>query len=238
MGEDLGGVSRKIVKALEEIGAPPPRVSVEVRGQIKPMNQMMSGLSSGFLVAILVIFLLLWAYFQSLKLSSVIVSSAPAVAAGVVLALWLSNTTLNIQSFMGAIMSIGVAVANAILLITFAERARLHGKSAIDAALEGASTRLRPILMTSIAMIAGMIPMALGLGESGEQSAPLGRAVIGGLTCATIATLFILPGVYAIIMGKSDRKSVSLNPHDIDSPRFIRHEPSSLPHPEGPRHTY
>ncbi len=228
MGEDLGGVSRKIQKALDELGAPPPKVSVEVRGQIKPMIQMMSGLSSGFLVAILVIFLLLWAYFQSVKLSTVIVSSAPAVAAGVVLALWMSNTTLNIQSFMGAIMSIGVAVANAILLVIFAERARIKGASAIDAALEGASTRLRPILMTSFAMIAGMVPMALGLGESGEQSAPLGRAVIGGLAFATIATLFILPGAFAIIMGKTDRKSVSLNPHDILSPRFVRHETAHI----------
>ena len=223
-GEDLGTVSRKVAKAIEELGPPPKRVSLEIRGQIKPMNQMMSGLQNGFLIAILIIFLLLWSYFQSIKLSSVIVSSTPAVASGVVIALWISNTSLNIQSFMGAIMSIGVAVANAILLITFAERARIKGASAIDAALEGASTRLRPILMTSFAMVAGMVPMALGLGESGEQSAPLGRAVIGGLTFATLATLFILPGAFAIIMGRTDRKSVSLNPHDILSPRFVRHE--------------
>ena len=227
-GEDLGTVSRKVLKAISELEKPPAKVSVEVRGQIKPMNQMMAGLASGFVIAILVIFLLLWAYFQSLKLSVVIVSSAPAVAAGVVISLWLTNTSLNIQSFMGAIMSIGVAVANAILLVTFAERARLKGASAIEAAIEGAATRLRPILMTSFAMVAGMIPMALGLGESGEQSAPLGRAVIGGLAFATLATLFILPGAFAIVMGRTDRRSVSLNPHDILSPKFVRHETTVL----------
>ena len=136
--------------------------------------------------------------------------------------LWLTGTPLNIQSFMGAIMAIGVAVANAILLVTFAERARagqgtagsLSLLSAADAAVEGSRSRLRPILMTSLAMIAGMAPMALGLGEGGEQTAPLGRAVIGGLALATVATLLVLPAVFALIQARAHRRSASLHPDD------------------------
>src|SRR5215510_972700 len=128
-----------------------------------------------------------------MKLSFIVLSTVPAVIAGVAIALWLTQTTLNIQSFMGAIMAVGVAVANAILLVTFAERSRSSGATAAAAAVEGARTRLRPILMTSLAMIAGMMPIALGLGEGGEQTAPLGRAVIGGLSASTLAVLFTLP---------------------------------------------
>jgi multidrug efflux pump subunit AcrB len=164
-----------------------------------------------------VIFLLLAANFQSLKLSLLVVSTTPAVIAGVVLMLWLTGTTLNIQSFMGAVMDVGVAVANAILLITFAERSRLGGASAAAAAVEGASGRLRPILMTSLAMIAGMMPMALGLGEGGQQTAPLGRAVIGGLALATFATLLVLPGIFAIVQSRAHRRSASLDPTDPQS---------------------
>src|SRR5205085_3822675 len=120
-------------------------------------------------------------------------------------------------SFMGAIMAIGVAVANAILLVTFAERSRLGGAASVDAAVEGAETRLRPILMTACAMIAGMVPMALGVGEGGEQTAPLARAVIGGLLIATFATLFVLPSVFCIIQGRSSTQSPSLDPDDPDS---------------------
>src|SRR5213078_2684113 len=163
------------------------------------------------------ILLLLTAYFQSFRLAVVVVSTTPAVIAGVVLALLATRTTLNIQSFMGAIMAIGVAVANAILLATFAEQGRREGKSAVDAAVDAAKHRLRPILMTSCAMIAGMVPMALGLGEGGEQTAPLARAVIGGLAVATFGTLFILPSVFAIVLGRSSTKSVSLDPDDPDS---------------------
>ena len=147
--------------------------------------------------------------------------------------LWLTGTTLNIQSFMGAIMAIGVAVANAILLVTFAEQARVGQASAClpsslgntggtpaplsaaEAAVEGARSRLRPILMTSLAMIAGMVPMALGLGEGGEQTAPLGRAVIGGLALATVATLLVLPAAFALIQGPAHRRSASLHPDDV-----------------------
>src|SRR5207248_7870364 len=150
-------------------------VNVAVRGQVVPLQQMLDGLRTGLLVAILVIFLLLAANFQSLKLSFIVVSTVPAVIAGVVLILWLTGTTLNIQSFMGAIMAVGVAVANAILLVTFAERSRMGGAASDAAAVEGAQSRLRPILMTSLAMMAGMLPMALGLGQGGQQAAPLGR---------------------------------------------------------------
>src|SRR5437899_10212710 len=125
-----------------------------------------------------------------------VVSAVPAVIAGVAVALWAPGTTLNIQSFMGAIMAIGVAVANAILLVTFAERSRHSGVASAAAAIEGAQSRIRPILMTSCAMLAGMLPLALALGEGGEQTAPLGRAVVGGLLAATLATLIVLPSVF------------------------------------------
>jgi multidrug efflux pump subunit AcrB len=138
--------------------------------------------------------------------------------------LWLTRTTLNIQSFMGAIMAIGVAVANAILLVTFAERSRVEGREPWEAALEGARSRLRPILMTSFAMLAGMVPMALGLGEGGEQSAPLGRAVIGGLLGATCATLIILPAILAMLQSRRARTSASLDPDDPHS-RYFESEP-------------
>jgi multidrug efflux pump subunit AcrB len=142
------------------------------------------------------------------------------VVTGVVIALWLTRTTINIQSLMGAIMAIGVAVANAILLVTFAERNRLEGSEAADAAIQGATSRLRPILMTSLAMIAGMIPMSLGLGGGGEQTAPLGRAVIGGLIGSTMATLLVLPSIFAVVQRARSRQSASLDPDDPDSPLF------------------
>jgi multidrug efflux pump subunit AcrB len=171
-------------------------------------------------MAVVVIFLLLAGYFQSVRLAIAVTSTAPAVIAGVALALIVTRTTLNIQSFMGAVMAIGVAVANAILLVTFAERARREGANALAAAVDGAKHRLRPILMTSCAMIAGMLPMALGLGEGGEQTAPLGRAVIGGLVVATLGTLLILPSVFAVLQGRSSTRSASLDPDDPVSPHY------------------
>ncbi len=164
-GEDLGRVAARIDAAIKDAGAPPRGVSVDVRGQIAPMRQTFSNLTLGMALAIVAIFLLLAANFQSLRLAFVVISTTPAVIAGSALALLLTGTTLNLQSFMGAIMAIGVAVANAILLVTFAEDRRLRGASSDDAAVEGAKARLRPILMTATAMIAGMIPMALALGE-------------------------------------------------------------------------
>ena len=155
-------------------------MKVAVRGQIEPMKQTLTNLGIGLLVAVLVIYLLLAANFQSLRLAFVVLSTVPAVICGVLFLLFVTRTSLNIQSFMGAIMAIGVAVANAILLVTFAEEYRRTGNSAIAAAIHGAKSRMRPILMTSLAMIAGMVPMALGLGEGSQQTAPLARAVIGG----------------------------------------------------------
>ena len=186
VGEDLGRVAGRIAKAIDQAGEPPRGVTVAVRGQVAPMEQMFQGLAGGMVLAVVVIMLLLTAYFQSWRLALIAVATVPAVLVGVVLALFVTGTTINIQSFMGAIMAIGVAVANAILLVTFAERTRLAGHEASKAALEGAQSRLRPILMTSLSMLAGMVPMAFALGEGGEQTAPLGRAVIGGLMAATV----------------------------------------------------
>jgi multidrug efflux pump subunit AcrB len=216
-GEDLGRVANRIDKALKAAGEPPRGVTVDVRGQIVPMRQMFNGLGAGLVLAVVVIFLLLMAYFQSARLALIAVTTVPAVLVGVILALAVTGTTVNIQSFMGAIMAVGVAVANAILLVTFAERARVEGADSNSAAAVGASSRLRPILMTSLAMIAGMSPMALGLGEGGEQTAPLGRAVVGGLIAATLATLFVLPAVFGIVQRRASRQSPSVFPMDPES---------------------
>ncbi|MGD9723612.1 MAG: efflux RND transporter permease subunit [Pirellulales bacterium] len=218
--EDLGGIASQIQTAIKQAGEPPAGVKTEIRGQIVPMNEMMSGLSIGFAVAILVVFLVLTANFQSIRLALATVSTVPAVIAGVLLMLSVTGTTLNIQSFVGSIMAIGVAMANAILLVTFAESTRREGRAASEAAIFGAGSRLRAVLMTSTAMIAGMLPMALGLGEGGQQNAPLGRAVIGGLLAATVATLFILPGIFAIIQGRARSTSASLDATDPHSAYF------------------
>ncbi len=216
-GITLGQAAPLLKDAVARAGAPPRGVSVVYRGQLPALEQTVSGLRNGLLLAILVIFLLLAANFQSLRLSLAIVLTIPATLCGVLLALHLTSTTLNLQSFMGAIMAIGIAVANSILLVTFAERYRLDGQSAPDAARAGASSRLRAILMTAAAMIAGMIPMALGASEAGAQSAPLGRAVIGGLVLSTFTTLTILPSLYAILQARVSRTSASLNPTDPTS---------------------
>ncbi|HEY2170884.1 MAG TPA: efflux RND transporter permease subunit [Candidatus Angelobacter sp.] len=217
VNEDLGRAARRVAKAIAELGAPPSRVSVTMRGQVAPMAEMLDGFQQGLMIAIGAIFLLLAANFQSLKLSIIVMSTAPAALAGVALVLWLTHTTINLESFMGAIMALGVAVANAILLVTFAERARICGATAAEAAEEGARSRLRPILMTSLAMIAGMTPVAIGLGDANTQMAPLGRAVVGGLGAATIATLFVLPAIFARVQKNSHRRSVSLEPMNIQS---------------------
>ncbi|MBX6312539.1 MAG: efflux RND transporter permease subunit [Isosphaeraceae bacterium] len=221
-GEDLGRVARHVDRVLEQVGAPPKGVTVDVRGQIAPLNEMLQGLSIGLIMSVVVILLVLTANFQSVRLALVVVSTAPAVLAGVVVALWISGTTINIESFMGAIMAVGVAVANAILLVTAAERHRRETEAtAAEAAVVGASSRLRPILMTSCAMIAGMVPMAFGWGEGGEQTAPLGRAVIGGLAAATLATLLVLPTIFAAVQARTSRTSASLDPDDPDSPLYF-----------------
>jgi multidrug efflux pump subunit AcrB len=224
-GEDLGRVAGHVRRALQRVGAPPQGAIVEIRGQIRPMDEILQGLAIGLGMSIVVILLLLTANFQSVKLALVVVSTTPAVVAGVVVMLWLTRTTVNLQSFMGAIMAIGVAVANAILLVTFAEQHRREEAVEADkAAIEGARGRLRPILMTSCAMIAGMVPMAVGWSEGGEQTAPLGRAVIGGLAAATLATLIVLPTVFALVQGWAGRASASLDPDDPASPHYHEEE--------------
>ncbi len=232
-GEDLGRVIGRLHHALEAAGTPPRGAMVDVRGQVVPMEEMfgalgggrlLDGLTLGLLLSIVVVFLLLTAYFQSIRLALASLSTVPAVIAGAAILLLATGTTLNIQSFVGLIMAIGVATANAILLTNFAERFRREGHAATDAAVEAARRRLRPLLMTSFAMIAGMIPLALGLGEGGEQTAPLGRAVVGGLMASMTAKLLVLPSVFAAFMGGSSRQSASLDPDDPDSPHYAPEE--------------
>ncbi|MGP0069360.1 MAG: efflux RND transporter permease subunit [Isosphaeraceae bacterium] len=231
-GEDLGRVAGHLDRAIARAGEPPKGSTVEVRGQVAPMRQILGGLGVGLGMAVIVIVLLLTANFQSVQLALVVISTAPAVVAGVVIALWLTGTTINLQSFMGSIMAIGVAVANAILLVTFAERHRREaGAEAASAAVSGARGRLRPILMTSCAMTAGMVPMALGWGEGGEQTAPLGRAVIGGLAAATLATLVVLPSVFAIVQAGAGRRSASIDPSDPESPYYEPQHDATIPVP-------
>jgi multidrug efflux pump subunit AcrB len=178
------------------------------------MDTTLAGLRSGLVVAIVAIFMLLVANFQSVRMAVAVSSVLPAVLAGVAVMLWITGATLNVQSFMGAIMALGVAVANAILVVSFAERGRVAGNERTAAALNAGRSRLRPVLMTSLAMIAGMLPMALGLGEGGAQTAPLGRAVVGGMLFATLATLLVVPSVYAAVAHRMPRV-ISLDPDQV-----------------------
>ena len=213
-GQDLGTASHNIDAAIHRLGAPPAGAKVEVRGQIAPMHETIANLTAGLLLAGLVIFLLLAANFQSLRLALVVLTTAPATVCGVILILWLTRTTLNIESYMGAIMAIGVGTANAILLVTFAEQYRRRtGASSVEAGIEGVRQRMRPIIMTSSAMIAGMIPMAL----AAEITAPLGRAVIGGLLAATLVNLTVLPFLFSIVQQGARTGSPSLDPDDPES---------------------
>lgn len=214
----LGEAIAPIQQALQRAGPPPRGVSVQMRGEAPGLEQTLRGLRIGLLLAVVVIFLLLAANFQSFRLSLAVILTTPAVLCGVLIMLWATGTTLNVQSFIGAIMAIGIAVANSILLLSFAERSRLEQhRSSLEAAEEGAGSRLRAILMTASAMIFGMLPMALGLSEGGNQTAPLGRAVIGGLLFSTFATLTFLPAIYSILQQKASTHSPSLNPDDPSS---------------------
>jgi multidrug efflux pump subunit AcrB len=223
-GITLGDTQQKLNQAIVAAGAPPKGVKVFMKGELPPLEQTISGLQIGLLLAVVTVFLLLAANFQSLRLALAVILTVPAVLCGVLLMLRVTGTTLNIQSFMGAIMSIGIAVANSILLITFAERFRHEeSRSVMDAAREGGASRLRAVLMTAAAMICGMIPIAIGFGEGGSQSAPLGRAVIGGLLVSTFATLTILPSIYVILQGRASLTSPSLNPNDPSSRYYDAH---------------
>ena len=216
-GKPLGDAAPEIRQAIQRAGSPPRGVTVDLRGQVPPLEQTFSGLRIGLLLSIAIIFLLLAANFQSFRLAVAVISTVPAVLLGVMLMLLATGTTLNVQSFMGAIMSIGIAIANAILLVTFAEMNRREGAPVLQAALQGATGRLRAIIMTASAMIAGMVPIALAAGTASEQTAPLGKAVIGGLALATLATLTILPSVYAVLQARASTSSASLYPKDPSS---------------------
>jgi multidrug efflux pump subunit AcrB len=212
--DDLGGAADDVQKIIKKLGAPPRGIKVSIRGQVPTMNETFLALGLGVVAAIVAIFLLLVAFFQSVRLALIIISVVPAIVFGALLALFVTHTTLDIQSFMGTIMATGIGVANSILVVVFAEERRALGISARSAAITGATARLRPVLMTSIAMIAGMVPMALGMSEGGDRTAPLGRAVIGGLLVSTNAVLLVLPLIYMIVQKRASRKGVSLLPED------------------------
>lgn len=215
---DFARAAKEIDRAIARVGQAPRGVTTQVRGQVSALKQIFTELAIGLALAVVVVLLLLTATFQSFRLALVVISTAPAVLVGAILMLLLTGTTLNLESFMGTIMAIGVAVANAILLVTFAEQNRRNGADPVSAARAAAAERLRPVLMTSLAMIAGMVPMALAIGQGSEETAPLGRAVIGGLFAATLATLFLLPTVFGIVQKRASFTSPSLDPEDPDSP--------------------
>ncbi|WP_118975296.1 efflux RND transporter permease subunit [Taibaiella koreensis] len=212
--KDLGAATEAVQKAIDKMGAPSKGLVTEIKGMSSLLNETLEALQKGLLVAIVVILLLLAANYQSFAVAFSVLATVPAVLAGAMLLLLLTGATLNLQSYMGIIMAVGVSVANAILIVTNAESLRLEYKDPFKAAAVAAGIRLRPILMTSLAMTAGMIPMASGMGESGDQSAPLGRAVIGGLVASTFAALLIVPLVYGWVRQKASFQPVSLLPEN------------------------
>ncbi len=217
-GLDLGHASEKVQKILEPILKNLPKgVKVRIRGQSATLSQMTDGLVSGLVISVVVILLLLAGSFESFPIALIVISNVPAVLSGALILLFFTGSTLNIESFMGIIMSVGVSVANSILLVTFADLTRRAGKHSWESAVYGAQSRLRPVLMTAIAMIVGMIPMALGLSDSGQQTAPLARAVIGGLMGSTCTTLLIMPVIYAIVHRDKPTYTASLDPLDPHS---------------------
>jgi multidrug efflux pump subunit AcrB len=218
---DLGAATKDVNKAIKDVGELPRGLIITPIGLSKVLTETLDSLQSGLLVAIVVIFLMLSANFQSFKVPLVILATVPAVVLGSLLLLTLTGSTLNLQSYMGIIMSVGVSIANAVLLITNAEQLRKHNGNALASAREAAALRLRPIIMTSVAMVMGMLPMAIGHGEGGDQVSPLGRAVIGGLIASTFAVLIILPLVFAWVQGKVSTDSISLDPEDEESTHFI-----------------
>jgi multidrug efflux pump subunit AcrB len=235
--KDLGAATTDVKKAIKSMGELPRGVSVETKGLSDVLVDTLDSLQSGLLVAVIVIFLMLAANFQSFKVSLVVLCTVPAVLCGSLGLLLLTGSTLNLQSYMGMIMSVGVSISNSVLLVTNAEELRMKNGNALLSARQSASIRLRPIIMTSVAMVVGMIPMASGLGEAGDQSAPLGRAVIGGLIASTFAALLILPMVFAWVQGKTTTQSVSLDPEDKESIHYVaslyENEDAQNEHPAG-----
>ncbi|NBY00771.1 MAG: efflux RND transporter permease subunit [Planctomycetes bacterium] len=224
VGTDLGNASKLLDAALAEAGTPPTGVQVDVRGQISILKELFAGLSLGLILSMVAIFLILLAYFQSIRLALIPMLAFPFVLAGIAITLKLTNTTLNLQSFMGSIMAIGVATANAILLVSFAQKAMIEGAhSGYDAATLAATQRFRAILMTGLAMIAGMIPMALGNTSGGEQSAALARAVLGGIAGGLFASLLMLAPAFAILFPNPCSFKVSLAPENKNLNKETNH---------------
>jgi multidrug efflux pump subunit AcrB len=210
---DLGAISQEVNKIVANAQAEAPKATdLVVRGQVQTMNDSFTGLGQGLIGAIVLVYLLMVVNFQSWTEPFIIITALPGALAGIVWMLFLTGTTLSVPALMGAIMCIGVATANSILVISFAKERMAELKNARQSVLEAGTTRLRPVIMTALAMIIGMVPMSLGLGEGGEQNAPLGRAVIGGLIVATVATLFFVPVVYSLIRGRSDQKQPESQP--------------------------
>lgn len=217
---DLGRAQKDVQAAIDSLGELPKGVTVQVAGMAPVLDNTMKSLSGGLLIAIVVIFLMLTANFQSFKVSLTILTTVPFVIFGSLLLLKLTGSTINMQSYMGIIMAIGVSISNAVLLISNAETLRLENKNAFQSAITATGLRIRPIIMTTLAMTAGMLPMAIGFGEGGDQVSPLGRAIIGGLVASTFSVLIILPLVFAWVMGKSKIQSPSLDPEDENSIHF------------------
>ncbi|UXD71180.1 efflux RND transporter permease subunit [Sphingobacterium faecium] len=217
---DLGRAQKDVQAAIDSLGELPKGVTVQVAGRAPVLDNTMKSLSGGLLIAIVVIFLVLTANFQSFKVSLTILTTVPFVIFGSLLLLKLTGSTINMQSYMGIIMAIGVSISNAVLLISNAETLRLENKNAFQSAITATGLRIRPIIMTTLAMTAGMLPMAIGFGEGGDQVSPLGRAIIGGLVASTFSVLIILPLVFAWVMGKSKIQSPSLDPEDENSIHF------------------
>jgi multidrug efflux pump subunit AcrB len=209
-GRDLGSVATDIQRKIDALGKLPPGMKVTLRGQNQVMQHSFRSLGLGLILAALLVYCLMVILFQSWLDPFIIMVAVPGALVGILWMLAFTHTTINVESLMGSIMAVGIAVSNSILLVSFANDLRVEkeGISPLDAALEAGRTRLRPVIMTALAMIIGMIPMALGLGEAGEQNAPLGRAVIGGLALATVATLFVVPVVYASLRVKLPNKHV------------------------------
>jgi multidrug efflux pump subunit AcrB len=213
---DLGSAGSDINRIVDADRKSLPRGSfVTIRGQIQTMRSAYIDLLGGLVFSVVLVYLLIVVNFQSWLDPFIIITALPAALAGIVLFLFVTHTTLSVPALMGAIMCMGVATSNSILVITFAGERLLHHGDPIQAAIEAGFTRFRPVLMTALAMIIGMIPMALGLGDGGEQNAPLGRAVIGGLLCATVATLVFVPSVFSLLHKKRSEAEPTV-PTDVE----------------------
>jgi multidrug efflux pump subunit AcrB len=221
-GRDLGGVMRDLEPLIKQAEKELPRGSfISIRGQVQTMRTSFNGLLFGLIGAIVLIYLLLVVNFQSWLDPFIIITALPGALTGVVWALFFTFTTISVPALMGTIMSLGVATANSVLVITFARLNLDRGMSPLDAALTAGTGRLRPVLMTALAMVIGMLPMSLGLGDGGEQNAPLGRAVIGGLVFATVATLFFVPVVFSFLHQKKQTVAPEREQRPVATPALV-----------------